>query len=163
MFPKLVLQLSLHYVAMWQLFKIIHWDTWLKQKHHFAWVTTVCENTVIVYEYVHAVCTCLQLLCTQWFHIFKWVHSRGEDEEHRRCWTTFSEGLCKLCLSALCIFYTKLLLHKVPEICQQTEQETNRVYKNMTESCRTQRNEMSDPGSENQISKSHEQLISPIF
>lgn len=69
-------------------------------------------------------CNCMESLhdSTQWFHILKWVHSRGEDEEHWRGRTTLPVGLCKFSLSALCVLHPKLLLHKIPMVGHAEEQ-----------------------------------------
>lgn len=50
---------------------------------------------------------------TQGFHVFQRIHPWGENEKHRGGGTTFSEGLGKFSLSALCILHPELLFHKV--------------------------------------------------
>lgn len=91
----------------------------------------VCIRCV---AYMDFVVTCH----TERLHIFKWVHSRWEDEEHGRGWTTFSERLCKFCFTTFCIFHPKLLLHKIP-VTETSQQQS--------ENCTSHPDKVIKPGS----------------
>lgn len=83
-----------------------------------------------VWSHVH---DCASL--TQWFHIFKWVHSRWENEKHRRRWTTFFKRFGKFRLSALCIRHPKFLFHKVPTVHQNERRTQGFSYLKNNISC----------------------------